>query len=137
MVDDKDFEAQTGVESEELQMEKTEQQPKPQYETEHMGTLVINNSLSETNATAQSEDGGHHSNSKDDSSSKITDTMREDYQFQLQTEEENFEAEVLTYDEEWRDLLREARFYPDQLLEEIFHPNQPWNKWQTTSDYSI
>jgi hypothetical protein len=43
----------------------------------------------------------------------------------------------LKVDEEWRDILREARFYPDELHQQIFEPNQPWNKWQVTDAYSI
>lgn len=44
---------------------------------------------------------------------------------------------MLKIDEEWRDLFREARFYPDELFYEMFEPSSPWAKWQETKDYLI
>jgi len=58
-------------------------------------------------------------------------------QLYLQNEEEKFEADILKIDEEWRDLLRESKYYPDELYSEIFEPKQPWTKWQTTKEYSV
>ena len=40
-------------------------------------------------------------------------------------------------EEEWRDLYRESRYFPDEFLQEVLEPNQPWVKWQETKDYSI
>ena len=57
--------------------------------------------------------------------------------FFLESEEEKFEAEVLKIDEEYRDLYREARFYPDELYQELFQPPQPFNLWTQTKDYTI
>jgi len=36
------------------------------------------------------------------------------------TMEELFQANLLKVDEEWRDIYSEARFYPDELNQEIF-----------------
>ena len=58
-------------------------------------------------------------------------------QLYLQNEEEKFEADILKIDEEWRDLARESKYYPDELYSEIFEPKQPWTKWQTTKEYSV
>jgi len=43
--------------------------------------------------------------------------------------EELFQANLLKVDEEWRDIYNEARFYPDELNQEIFEPNSPWSSW--------
>lgn len=53
------------------------------------------------------------------------------------TMEELFQANLLKVDEEWRDIYSEARFYPDELNQEIFQPNQPWSSWQKTDDFEI
>jgi hypothetical protein len=33
----------------------------------------------------------------------------------FQSDEEKFESDILKVDDEWRDLVREARFYPEEL----------------------
>jgi len=101
--DDKDFEAQNGL--------------------EHDKTAV-----SDSNYT---EDGGP--NSAPDTDPKLSELIEKE-QF---SEEEKFESKVLQVDEEWRDIYRESRYYPDEFLQEVYEPNQPWNKWQETKDYSI
>ena len=55
----------------------------------------------------------------------------------MQTEVEKFEQDLLTVDEEWRDLYKESMTFTDILKQEIFEPNQPWNKWQETKNYKI
>ena len=52
-------------------------------------------------------------------------------------EEELYEQSVLKVEEAYREIYRQARFYPDELKQEIFEPSQPWNKWQETKDYKI
>ena len=51
------------------------------------------------------------------------------------TEEDKFEQMVLKVDEDYRDWYREARYYPDELYQNIFEMD--WNKWQETKDYCI
>lgn len=60
-----------------------------------------------------------------------------DFPSQSQTDEDLYEQSVLKVEEVYRDIFREARFYPDELRQEIFEPNQPWSKWQETKDYKI
>lgn len=55
----------------------------------------------------------------------------------MQSEVEKFEQDLLTVDEEWRDLYKESMTFTDILKQEIFEPNQPWNKWQETKNYKI
>jgi hypothetical protein len=52
--------------------------------------------------------------SQPDTQSKLSDSQSPE-KFQVQTEEEKFEAGVLEIGEEYRDWYREARFYPDEL----------------------
>ena len=42
---------------------------------------------------------------------------------------------MLKVDEEYREWYREARYYPDELYQNLFEAD--WNNWQTTKDYSI
>jgi hypothetical protein len=55
----------------------------------------------------------------------------------MQTEVEQFEQDLLTVDEDWREIYKTAMTMTDQLKNEIFEPSQPWNKWQETKNYKI
>ena len=43
------------------------------------------------------------------------------------TEEDKFEQQVLKVDEEYRDWYREARYYPEEIYQNLFEMD--WNKW--------
>ena len=57
-----------------------------------------------------------------DQDTKLLETQSEQNIFALQTQEEAFESNILKVDEEWREIYSEARFYPDELSQEIFEP---------------
>jgi hypothetical protein len=50
---------------------------------------------------------------------------------------EKLEQDLLSIDEEWRDIYKEALSYPDILRSEIYEPSKPWNKWQETKNYKV
>lgn len=98
MFDDKDFEAHTGVDAVEGEAD-TDASP---------------------GETQPSDDGAVSKQSDQDT--KLLDQQIEQNKFALQTQEEAFETNMLKVDEEWRDIYSEARFYPDELSQEIFEP---------------
>ena len=55
----------------------------------------------------------------------------------MQTEFEKFEQDLLTVDEDWREIFKTALTSIEQLKLEIFDPPQAWNKWQETKNYKI
>jgi hypothetical protein len=50
---------------------------------------------------------------------------------------EQIEQDLLSVDEDWRDVYKEALTYPDILKQELFEPPKPWNKWQETNNYKV
>lgn len=112
LFDEEDLEAQTGIKRED----------DLDIEEETSSTKVANSVTLATGST----DSSHR---RDEDEEKL--------QVLMQTELEKMEQDLLSVDEDWRDLYKEAMTYPDQLKQELFEPSQPWTKWQETKTYKI
>ena len=113
LFDEEDLEAQTGIKREDdVDIEEEVIHKKDETTTQASGSAEHDSSI------RQQED-------------------EEKLQTLMQSEVEKFEQDLLTVDEEWRDLYKESMTFTDILKQEIFEPNQPWNKWQETKNYKI
>ena len=111
LFDEEDLEAQTGI--------KREDDPDIEEET-------VSVKKGSTTQASGSTDSTHRQDQEEDK-----------FQVLMQTEAEKFEQDLLSVDEDWRELYKEAISFPDILTQEIFEPSQPWSKWQETKTYKI
>lgn len=108
------------------------------YERDHMIDERKEEEDNQEVTSPQETQSDEQSSSRLSDSSKLTDSAGQEQQLSnYMSMEELFQANLLKVDEEWRDIYNEARFYPDELNQEIFEPNSPWSSWQKTDEFEI